>query len=183
MVTRTRTGILVAVVATAALGGYVWWRGGEEPAATTVPGERDSRAARAPLPRIALERLDRRPESSAGASRDIFGFGRPEPPALVAPPSTAPQGNRASTPAAPPEAATPATPAPPPPFAVRYVGTVERQGLKVAVLLSEDKKEILTGREGDTVANRLRIVKIGLESVEVLDVGSERTRRIPLRGN
>jgi hypothetical protein len=33
------------------------------------------------------------------------------------------------------------------------------------------------------VGNRLRIVKIGLESVDVQDVGGGTVRRIPLRGN
>jgi len=70
-----------------------------------------------------------------------------------------------------------------PPFGVKYVGSVERGGLRVAVLLSDDRKEILTGREGDVVANRLRIVRIGYESVEVQDVGSDRPRRIALKGN
>ena len=33
------------------------------------------------------------------------------------------------------------------------------------------------------VANRFRIVKIGLESVDIQEVGSDQVRRIPLKGN
>jgi hypothetical protein len=66
---------------------------------------------------------------------------------------------------------------------VKYIGSVaDKRGLKVAVLMT-DRKEVLTGRAGDVVANRLKIVNIGLESVDVQDLGSDRVRRIPLRAN
>jgi hypothetical protein len=75
------------------------------------------------------------------------------------------------------------TPAPPPPLNLKYIGAVENsQGLKVAVLMT-DRKEVLTGRPGDLVANRYRIVQIGLESVDIQEVGTERVRRVPLRSN
>ena len=183
MVTRPRTGFLVAALATAALGGYLWWKAREEPPPAVAAAARDRRGDRGPIPRIALDRLDRQAEQATpGPSRDIFTFGRPEPTPATPPPAAGSQAT-AGPPATPAPVAAPAAPAGPPPFGVRYLGTVERQGLRLAVLLSEDKKEILTGREGDTVANRLKIVKIGLESVEVRDLGSERVRRIPLKGN
>jgi hypothetical protein len=70
-----------------------------------------------------------------------------------------------------------------PPLNVKYVGSLERPpGLRVAVLLT-DRNEILTGQAGEVVANRYRIVKIGLESVDLQEVGTGETRRIPLRGN
>jgi hypothetical protein len=46
-----------------------------------------------------------------------------------------------------------------------------------------DDEEVLTGQVGELVANRFRIVEIGIESVDIQDVGSERVRRIPLKGN
>ena len=58
----------------------------------------------------------------------------------------------------------------------------KQQGLKVAILLT-DRQEILTGRPGEIVANRLKIVAIGLESVDVQDVGAPNVRRIALKGN
>jgi hypothetical protein len=70
-----------------------------------------------------------------------------------------------------------------PPLSLKYLGSVEnRAGVKVAVLLT-DRREVLTGRAGDTVANRYRIARIGLESVDLEDVASGQSRRIPLRGN
>jgi hypothetical protein len=66
---------------------------------------------------------------------------------------------------------------------LKYIGSLENaKGLKVAVLLT-DRNEVVTGQTGEVVANRYRIVRIGFESVEVLDVGSGQTRRIPLKGN
>jgi len=70
-----------------------------------------------------------------------------------------------------------------PPLNLRYLGSVEnRAGVKVAVLLT-DRKEVLTGQAGETVANRYRIARIGLESVDLEDVASGQSRRLPLRGN
>jgi hypothetical protein len=64
---------------------------------------------------------------------------------------------------------------------IKYIGAFEgRRGLKVAVLMT-DRKEVLTAQAGQVVANRYRIVRIGVESVDVQEVGSEQVRRIPLR--
>lgn len=69
---------------------------------------------------------------------------------------------------------------------LKFAGLVETKTLggaikKYAVLL--DGTEILTGAEGDLVANRYRIVQIGLESVTVGVAGSNDTQLIPLQSN
>jgi hypothetical protein len=75
------------------------------------------------------------------------------------------------------------TPPPLPPMSLKYIGAFEgRKGLKVAVLMT-DHKEVLTAQAGEVVANRFKVVRIGLESVDVQEVGTERVRRIPLKGN
>jgi hypothetical protein len=75
------------------------------------------------------------------------------------------------------------TPPPPPPLNVKYIGALEdKRGLKVAMFLNE-RKEVLTGQPGQLVGNRFRVVRIGLESVDIQELGSEQTRRIPLKGN
>jgi hypothetical protein len=79
----------------------------------------------------------------------------------------------------------PAVPVAPslPPLNLKYIGSVENKaGVKVAVLLT-DRREVLTGQAGQVVANRYRIARIGLESVDLEDVGSGQSRRIPLKGN
>ena len=168
-------------VAAAALVGFMVLR---NPAPAVAPSASASEAPKAPgrrdpeLPRIDLARLDRvRPASGVGR-RDIFDFGAPEP---VPMPKVAP--------APPPVEAAPTAPpvtAPPvpslPPLNVKYIGAFEgKRGLKIAVLMT-DRKEVLTGQAGEVVANRIKIVRIGLESVDVQEVGSDQVRRIPLKG-
>jgi hypothetical protein len=134
-----------------------------------------------PVPRIDLARLEvERPETTAGR-RDLFRFGsavgdeeaeRAPSPALVPEPVATPPIEAVATP-----------PPGPPPLDLKYLGSVEnRAGVKVAVLMT-DRKEVLTGQMGETVANRYRIARIGIESVDLEDVGSGQARRIPLRGN
>ena len=165
-------GLVLAVVL------FFWLRGSSPPlaAATTATGP----ASVEDLPRIDLARLtEERPETEVGR-RDLFDFGAapvkdtPPPPVHTPPPVLL---------------ATP-TPGPPlpsvprlPPLNLKYIGSLERMpGLRVAVLLT-DRNEILTGQAGEVVANRYRIVKIGFESVDLQEVGTGDTRRIPLRGN
>lgn len=146
-------------------------RSGEE----TAQGKSDG------LPRIDLGRIDAKLGPSGAGNTDVFQFGsspsrvaaRPTaPPVVVAPPTVATGPDAAPT------------PTPVPALNVKYIGTVaDKKGLKVAVLMTTDRKEVLTGKAGDVVANRLRIVTIGLESVDVQDLGSDHVRRIPLRAN
>jgi hypothetical protein len=66
---------------------------------------------------------------------------------------------------------------------LKFIGSVgNAEGVKVAVLVTE-RNEVLTGQRGDVVANRYRISNIGIESVDVEDVGTGQSRRIPLKGN
>jgi len=147
-----------------------------------------ARARAEPLPpavaRIDLARLSaERPETSAG-KRDLFRFGaasrdeedgaEPAPADAHAPaPMPTPAIDTAYLPPAPSL----------PPLNLKYLGTVEnRAGVKVAVLMT-DRREVLTGQAGEMVANRYRIARIGLESVDLEDVGSGQSRRIPLKGN
>ena len=144
----------------------------------SLPGMQRTRTATADaqLPRIGLDRLQRPHGGVVVGKRDIFDFGPPPP-----------------TPPPPPPPPTPVpTPfvevSPPPPslapMSVKYIGSLadNQRGVKVAVLLN-DRKEVLTGGVGEVVGNRFRIVSIGLESVDVQDLGNNRVQRIPLKGN
>ena len=138
------------------------------------------------MPRIDLARIDAPRGEDVAGRRDLFAFGRavePEedltPPPVVAPPVGSPgaggmPGNEA--------ASLPVTPSLPP-LNLKYIGSVENKaGVKVAVLVT-DRREVLTGQAGEVVANRYRIARIGLESVDLEDVGTGQARRIPLKGN
>jgi hypothetical protein len=113
--------------------------------------------------------------------RDIFDFGPPPTPPPTPTPAATP--TPAIVQATPVPLPTSAGPPPPPPVNVKYIGSVEAEkGPKVAFFLTE-QKEVLTGQVGDTVMNRFKVVRIGIESVDVQDLGSGQVRRIPLRGN
>jgi hypothetical protein len=131
------------------------------------------------LPRIGLDRLQQPHGGIELGRRDIFDYGPPPPTPKPPPPPPTP----VPTPPSAEELAARAAAALPP-ITMKYIGTLEddTRGLKVAVLLS-DRKEVLTGGVGEVVANRFRIVSIGLESVDIQDMGSNRVQRIPLRGN
>ena len=133
-----------------------------------------------PVPRIDLARLEQpRTEVKVGR-RDLFAYGPPEGEARFQPaPRPAPRT------APPPSvgASGPGGAASLPPMNLRFIGSVgNAEGVKVAVLVTE-RNEVLTGQQGDVLANRYRIANIGIESVDVEDVGTGQSRRIPLKGN
>jgi hypothetical protein len=179
MVRRNRSVAILAAGVALALALYVW-RQGQPAAATVAAGPRAAGAASADLPRIGLDRLSQRPPPVAVGRRDIFDFGAPPAPPVTAAPAVTPPAAMVTMPTPVP---TPAGPPAPPPVNVKYIGSVEAEkGPKVAFFLTE-QKEVLTGQVGDTVMNRFKVVRIGIESVDVQDVGSGQLRRIPLRGN
>jgi hypothetical protein len=131
------------------------------------------------LPRIGLDRLSGRTADSGLGKRDIFDYYNPPPP----PPPTLSPSQIAEAAAPPPQpVVTAPTPPPAPPLSVRYIGSLDSKGLKVAFFLT-DQKEVLSGQAGQMVMNRFRVVRIGIESVDVQDMAAgNQVRRIPLRG-
>jgi hypothetical protein len=170
----------------AALAAIFLWIGCDQPQETTATrspsraAARQSRAAQSAVTEsVDLASLLNEIPEYGGSGRNLFAFGsRP----VVAPP-------RRETPPPPPPPTTsrPTTPATSTPrIDLKFAGYVETKTVqggtkKYAVLL--DGTEILTGAEGDLVANRYRIVQIGLESVTVGVAGSNDTQQIPLRSN
>jgi len=164
--------------AVAALLAWAFLPAGRSGAAAPVrAGERRAGGtpAEAALPVIGFDRVARsQPEPGLG-TRDLFDFGVPPAPPVPVTMATPP-------PVFSPPPVTLPTPPPLPPLNIKYIGAVERRGVKVAMLMT-DRNEVLTGQAGEVVGNRVRIVKIGLESVDIQEVGSDQVRRIPLKGN
>ena len=183
---------LLGLLAAAVVAIGVWAL--RHPDAPTVLGRPRPERPMPPVPRIDLARLDAPHADSEAGRRDLFAFGavrEPEapseggaPPPAFTPPSSGMAGPGGAGVGAPGDtvASGPVTPSLPP-LNLKYMGSVEsKAGVKVAVLLT-DRKEVLTGQAGQVVANRYRIARIGLESVDLEDVGSGQARRIPLKGN
>ncbi len=178
-----REAVLVALlgVVIAALATWWLWPAGSSP----LVRRSDAGPAAPPIPRVDLARLDApRPDGDAGR-RNLFDYGSapapvavPAPPVVVATPPPAGQG----MPGMADGAGGPAVPLLPP-LNVKYIGSVENAtGVKVAVLVT-DRQEVLTGQPGQVIANRYRIARIGLESVDLEDISTGQSRRIPLRGS
>ena len=140
-----------------------------------------------PVSRIDLARLEEPPREIEIGRRDLFAYGAlrrsaeaaepaeaapPPPPQTARPPAADPSGSLASR-------SGPSLP----PLNLKFIGSVgNARGVKVAVLVTE-RNEVLTGQPGEVIANRYRIESIGIESVDLEDVSSGQSRRIPLKGN
>ena len=176
---------LVALAAVAVTG----WALRHSDAAPAVLGKPRTTRSLPSVPRIDLARIDAPRGENLAGRRDLFAFGRaaePEedrtPPPVVAPPLVSPGAGGAPGMPGDAVASLPVTPSLPP-LKLWFIGSVENKaGVKVAVLVT-DRREVLTGQAGQIVANRYRIARIGLESVDLEDVSSGQSRRIPLKGN
>ena len=182
---KTRQIALLSLVAVAAV--VVLWPRFQSSGATPTAGARAQKAEKLdPIPRIGLARLEKpRTEAEVGR-RDLFVFGPLPSRAEAAPP---PDSAPALIEAPPPTPASAgadrggAALAGLPPMNLKFIGSVgNERGVKVAVLVTE-RNEVLTGQAGELIANRYRIEKIGIESVDLEDVSSGQSRRIPLKGN
>ncbi len=113
-----------------------------------------------------------------GSGRNIFREGMEAIPKPMAP------GLKGGTVAAKKDAGAPwrppAQPAPPA-ITLKFYGWASRPGTEKAIFLSQGDA-VYIAREGDIIARRYKIMKIGTTSVEVLDVLSNNTQSIPLQG-
>lgn len=157
-------------------------------AAATAPARPSRRAPAAKLRESAnvdLDRLAAETPEYEGQGRNLFAFGRGRASGAQADASPTPV---APTPPPMPVEVGPSTSAVPaaPRIDLKFAGYIERpfpDGKKVKYAIFLDGQQVLTGAEGEVVANRYRIVEIGLESVTVAPTGSNTTQRIPLKAN
>lgn len=142
--------------------------GAAGPAATTGQGS-------APTPQVRLDALNaERPEPATG-ERNLFRFKpRPAPP----PPPSHPAATGGAN-AGPP---VPVGPPPPPPIALKFIGVLESpdRAQKIAVL--RDDRGVYQGREGDIIEGRYKILRIGVESIEMSYVDGRGRQTIRLTG-
>lgn len=135
----------------------------------------------AEVPEIGLARLGRNEPSSAAPSRDVFQFGRDSRVDLAPVPAPVLQLPPRPTPA---EAPLPEpTPTPWPLLNLSLIGIVDNgAGRKIASFV-KDGDILLVGQPGQVLGNAFRVIQIGTESAEVAELGSGRTRRLPLKTN
>ncbi|MEP7305407.1 MAG: hypothetical protein ABJA98_07830 [Acidobacteriota bacterium] len=129
---------------------------------------------------VHLKALGAEHSKPADASRNLFRFkSKPPPP----PPS-------ALRPAAPQSPGTPplptGTPAPPPlpPIALKFIGLVQTadKSQRLAVLSDGRGSVPMYGKEGDIIDGRYRIVRIGVESIELIYLDGRGRQTLRLSG-
>ena len=79
-----------------------------------------------------------------------------------------------------PDAVMPAGPPPPPPITLRFISRWESSKTGAIAALSDGKGLVVYGREGEIIEGRYRILKIGVESVDLayLDGRGRQTIRL-----
>jgi len=182
---RPRWIVFTAAGAAVLLAAYVLMPADAPGPATPVRAGERSRPGPgvSPLPVIDFARVANPQPAPGLGTRDLFYFAAPPPAPIPSPlPRSAERGGPPTNGELAPTNTVPAPTNTVPPLNIKYIGAVERRGVKVAMLMTE-RNEVLTGQVGEMVGNRFRIVKIGLESVDIQEVGSEQVRRIPLKGN
>lgn len=170
-----------AAGAAAVLMGLAIWNlagDGTPPSPRTVQARAAADARQAPVEApvaVQLDRLAADRSSPAATRRNPFAFGsrvaspepvveRPAPPSETAPANPPPSGAPAAA-----------------PIALKFIGIVESAtGLRLAVLT--DGKVVSHGEEGDIIEGRYRILKIGVESIEIAHVDGRGRQTIRLTG-
>src|SRR5262245_42042792 len=105
---------------------------------------------------VRLDALDAERPGPGESERNPFRF-QPKA-APPPPPSTAPTSSTTPATTGPPP------PPPPAPIPLKFIGTVEKAGLKIAAM-SDCKGNTFFEPEGKVVDGRYRLVRIGLESI------------------
>ena len=149
-------------------------------AAASAPARRGqgAPAASAP-PGVHLDALNAERPKPAAVERNLFQFKAKAPPPLPpAPPRPVQEVASPVVPSGPP---------PPPPLApitLKFIGIVEAtaQGDKIAIL-SDGRNAPFYGKEGAIIEGRYRILKIGVESVELAYADGRGRQTIRLTGS
>jgi hypothetical protein len=131
---------------------------------TGAVSDRTRKDSTAPATDVHLEALEAERPKPGPSERNLFRFRQKRPPPSGPgpfPPQPPPPGPSGPTgPTQPPGA---------PPINLKFIGTVKQEGEgkpKIAIL-SDGSGPPLLGKEGEIVAGRYRILKIGEESIEL----------------
>jgi hypothetical protein len=127
-------------------------------------------------PRVQLEALQVERAAPGDAERNPFQFEESAPSAGGFAPQE-PLNEAALSPTLP---QMPTGPPPPPPIPLKFIGVVEQNGKRVAVL--SDGRSTPYGTEGAIILGQFRILKIGAESIEMAYIDGRGRQTIRLTG-
>jgi hypothetical protein len=144
--------------------------GGTEPAGPTRRGATASPTA---APDVHLGTLEAEHPQPVPTQRDLFRF-KPKP---------TPAPRLPVAPVAPPAPSGPPPPPPVPPIPYKFIGLVEGSQARRIAVLSDGRSEPVYGREGDIIEGRYRILRIGVESIEMEHLDGRGRQTIRLSGS
>jgi hypothetical protein len=172
-------GLLLAVLAVVAYRAWTATSAAPAPtskeagAAASAAGRSGQATPQGPAaPDVRLEVLDGTRPKPGGGDRNLFRFkpkAPPPPPPQPPPPPVAPVITG------------PPPPPPVPPIPLKFIGTLERNGQKIAIL-SDATGHVSYGPEGATIDGRYRIIRIGAESIELAYVDGRGRQTIRFTG-
>lgn len=176
---RRRLYVLLAILALVSVVAiYRFW---PESPATATAGAAARTTARAggpssvTAPDVHLQALEQeRPKPVDEPQRDLFRFKPKAPPRPPAPVRQA-AGAQGSAPPAGPQA--------PAPIPMRFIGLVEAQDHAKKIAILSDGQGIYRGQEGDIIEGRYRILRIGIESVDMAYLDGRGRQTIRLSGS
>jgi len=168
-------GLVVALAAVI----YIQWPRTADPVRATS----NSRGAGAPrtatntltAPDVHLKSLQEAHAKPGEVERNLFKF-KPKPAPPPAPrPVVAP----------PPPPVVPSGPPPPPPLppiGLKFIGVLETANTQKIAILSDGRGAPLYGKEGETVLGQYKILRIGVESIEMSYLDGRGRQTIRLSG-
>ena len=136
-------------------------------------------SAAAPVaPDVHLKALGEERTKPGDTRRNLFIYRTPPPP----PPP--PSSGRATGPAQPIQTGPPPPP-PVPPIGLKFIGIIERTNVaqRLAVLSDGRGGPPISGKEGDIIEGRYRILRIGNESIEMAYLDGRGRQTIRLSGS
>jgi hypothetical protein len=113
------------------------------------------------------------------SERNLFRFRPKAPP----PPPPGPPPPPAPPPGPPPPPPPPPGPPAPPPITLRFIGILDVPGRGQKIAALSDGRNTFHGVEGDIIEGRYRILKIGVESIEIAYVDGRGRQTIRLTGS
>jgi hypothetical protein len=189
----SRALLVLLGVALAAFVVYTMWPAAAKPVSPSNPSREQRKAAQsAPGSpgslNVRLEDLTGPPPAPEDAARNPFRFYVKPPPPPPPPPHVPAPGEKGYV--APPRVPQPGDPdyvppppPPPPPIPLKFIGTLEVRGRKVAIFQTSDRPGMpMYAAEGEVVMGQYRVVKIGVESVTLQYLDGRGTQTIPMRG-
>ena len=139
-----------------------------------MPGATRGAAPVVAAPDVHLEALSGDRPKPELVERNLFRF-KPKPPSAPPP--------QAAAPVVPANQGPAGAPAPPPPIPLKFIGIVDVPGQsKKIAAFTDSKGSVFHGMEGETVEGRYKILKIGVESIEMSYIDGRGRQTIRLTG-